>query len=222
MRAALNSNRVVQIAVLGLGAILVAVLLLSRLGGGEAESPSQSAPAGGASEGEAATATPGPGAGATTATEGAGPTDATARSGGATADPAAPPTAPTAAGSLVPGKGLPQNVIVAYARDRAVVLLVVKKRGIDDRLVERSVQRLRSRSDVAVFVIPVKDIARYSRITQGVSVSRTPALIVVLPRSRTNSIPTATVSYGFRGAASVEQAVENALYSGATVPYHPG
>ena len=35
-------------------------------------------------------------------------------------------------------------------------------------------------------------------------------------------MPTAVVSYGFRGARSVEQALDDALYKGPTdLPYYP-
>ena len=57
----------------------------------------------------------------------------------------------------------------------------------------------------------------------GVDVSRVPALVVVRPRERSRSgIPVASVSYGFRGPASAEQAVRDALYDGRQdLPYHP-
>jgi hypothetical protein len=72
-----------------------------------------------------------------------------------------------------------------------------------------------------VFVSRAKDIARYSRITQGVGVDRVPALVVVRPR-RESSVPEAQVSYGFRDSQGVVQAVHDALYSGRDdLPYYP-
>ena len=56
----------------------------------------------------------------------------------------------------------------------------------------------------------------------GVDVNRVPALIVVRPRRLAHGAPTATVSYGFRGPDSVQQAVRDALYKGPrNLPYYP-
>ena len=104
-----------------------------------------------------------------------------------------------------------------------MTLLIVRENGIDDQTVGGTVEALRSRADTAVFVTPAAGIAKYSRITQGVDVERTPALVVVRPRRLTEGpTPVATVSYGFRGPQSVDQAVDDALYAGATdIPYYP-
>jgi hypothetical protein len=114
-------------------------------------------------------------------------------------------------------------VVKAYADGDVVVLLVMHEKGIDDRELERTVERLRSRGDTSVFVVPAPKIAEYSRITRGVDVERTPALVVLQPRRLSEGgTPTASVSYGFRGPASVEQAVEDSLYKGRKdLPYYP-
>jgi hypothetical protein len=99
---------------------------------------------------------------------------------------------------------------------------VFRHRGLDDSAVRSSVERLRGRSDVAVFVTHAANIARYARITKGMDVNRVPALIVLRPRHLTHGTPTASVSYGFRGPDSVDQAVRNALYKGPNdLPYYP-
>ncbi len=124
--------------------------------------------------------------------------------------------------ALIPGPGLPRPVIAAWNRGETVVLLVVRQGGIDDRLVRGSVQSLSGESDVAVFVARANRIARYSRITQGVGVSQVPALVVVRPRKVSGSVPQAQVSYGFRDAQGVVQAVHDAVYSGKDdLPYSP-
>ncbi len=65
-------------------------------------------------------------------------------------------------------------------------------------------------------------ISRYAKITEGVDVTQVPALVVVRPRQLANGTPTATVSYGFRGPDSVEQAVRDGLYRGpSNLPYYP-
>ena len=112
-------------------------------------------------------------------------------------------------------------MLVAFARNKAIALLVVDPKGLSDRQLEQFTDTLRSRNDVEVFVVNVKDIAKYARVTAGVSVSRTPALVVVRPRKLTDSVPTAAVSYGFRGPRSVNQAVDDALYDGKQVPSYP-
>ena len=116
---------------------------------------------------------------------------------------------------------MPPEFAAAWDRGNAIVLLIIKPSARDDQLVLTSVARL-SVSGTSVFVVPANKIARYSRITQGVGVSRVPALVVVRPR-RVSSVPQAEVSYGFRNAGSVVQAVRDALYSGRDdLPYSPG
>ncbi|MGZ5315637.1 MAG: hypothetical protein ACXWF9_02260 [Solirubrobacterales bacterium] len=144
---------------------------------------------------------------------------------GATA--AAPTVAPApetvSKAALKPGPGLPAPVVRAWEGGDAVVLLVAKDAAVDDRLVHDSVAALSGRAGVTVFVTPASEVARYSRIAQGVGVDRAPALVVIRPKRLSGSVPQATVEYGFRSAQGVEQAVDDALYSGRdNVPYHPG
>jgi hypothetical protein len=74
---------------------------------------------------------------------------------------------------------------------------------------------------VATFIVPASKIARYASVTDGVGVNRVPALLVVRPKRLTHGNPTASVTYGFQGAQSVEQAVTDARYDGRTLDYHP-
>ena len=125
--------------------------------------------------------------------------------------------------ALVPGRGLPKELIVSWSKGDAVVLLIVRGGGIDDQLVRRSVQALSADGEISTFVARAKNVARYSRITQPLGVSRVPALVVIRPRESGDSVPEAQASYGFRSAAGVVQAVNDALYSGSdSLPYHPG
>ena len=124
--------------------------------------------------------------------------------------------------ALVPGPGLPRPLIDAWREGKAVVLLVVRSHGIDDRLVSRSVRGLSGDSNLSVFVVHANKIARYSRITQGVGVSQVPALLVIRPKRVTGSVPEAQVTYGFRDSQTVVQYVHDALYSGKDdLPYSP-
>jgi hypothetical protein len=214
MRKALNENPVAQIgllAVLGLG---VAILLMTRLGSGGEESATPAAGSAGAAaeEAGAAPADSAPATGSEPTVEGPGVSIEPAPVGG---------TSTAGSFAFVPGKGLPKSVVVAYAQDKAVVLLVMRRGAIDDRAVKQAVQRLRSRPDVSVFVTGAAKIARFSRITEGVNVNQVPALVVIQPRKLTGNVPVAGVSYGFRGAPSIVQTVQDALYTGRQLPSYP-
>jgi len=223
VRKAINDNPVVQMALLGGLAVIVAFLLLTRVMGGHksstaptATTPTTSAPA----SGTATTPSTTPAPGATAPSTGT----ATAPSVGTATAPA--PTGSTTAipsGKLVAGPGLPKAVASAYAHNKAVVILVTRRRGIDDDAVKASVERLRANGSLAVFAVNAGKISRFSRITEGVDVNRVPALVVVRPKRLTGGgPPTATVSYGFRGPDSVAQAVRDGLYKGPTnLPYYP-
>jgi len=216
MRKAINENPKLQMAVVGALLVVFAFFLLTKMGGkGEEAAPvDPNVPIGASSE-----------AGAT-----ASPTGSAPASAPSSAPPPVAPSSgsPVAAGAesvdpeaLEPGPGMPAEFAAAWDRGNAIVLLIVKPSAADDRLVLRSVARL-SVTGTSVFVVPANKIARYSRITQGVGVSRVPALVVVRPR-RASSVPQAQVSYGFRNAGSVVQAVRDALYSGRDdLPYSPG
>jgi len=211
MRKALNENPVAQVAIV---AVLLAVAALFFMKATKKDSGSTAAPASPVAEGStvsadaAATATP-----------------------PATADPAAATAAVTAAATtaapaaasapVVPGPPLPPAVSKAQRQGRVVVLLIVRAGADDDRLLRQSVRRLAGFPGLAVFATRARGVARYARITQGVGVSRVPALVIVRPRGESGGPPSALVKYGFRGADSVVQAVRDALYRGPTVGYSP-
>lgn len=220
MRKALNEDPKVQLIVLAVCAVAFAFILFTQvLGGGDSaaeEDAATTAPA--AIEG---TAAPAP-------TESAAPTDTATATPPATAVPATPEAATPAPGGggsiadgLLPTKGLPEEVLVAFAKNKTIALLVIDPKSFADEQLKAYTESLRRRDDVEVFVVDVKDIARYARVTAGVNVSRTPALVVVRPRKLTGSVPTASVSYGFRGVRSVNQAVDDAVYKGKQIPSYP-
>ena len=147
--------------------------------------------------------------------------------------------APTAFGA---SPGLPKDVVNAYDDGKTVALLILREHpqgcysraalvskrcgGIDDGQVAtivRVIDKLRVRPDTALIITHASNIAAYSRITTGVDVDRVPALVVLSPkRLNDGGLPRATVSYGFRGPASVIQAIEDAEYKGKTdLPYYP-
>jgi hypothetical protein len=213
VRKALNENPLAQMAVLGLLAVIVGFLLLTQMGH-KSESSATSATISGAPNSTSAS----------TASSSAAATTPPATGSTAAPPTTVPPAGATtgAVGEFVAGPGLPAPVVKAYADDKAVVLFVFRHRGVDDAAVRASVERLRGRNDLAVFVTHAAHIARYARITEGVDVNRVPALIVLRPRHLAQGAPTASVSYGFRGPDSVDQAIRNALYKGpSNLPYYP-
>ncbi len=220
MRKAINDNPMVQIGVIGLLVVVVGFFLLTQMGKGSSTSSTSSTTASAAPDASAtpsdssATATTPPASTATTPSVSAPSTTPAAPAGSA--------AAPAAAGEFVAGPGLPRPVVQAYNADKVVVLLVVRRGGIDDDAVKASVERMSGLSDTAVFMTNAGRVSRYSRIASGVDLDRVPALIVLRPQKLTHGTPTATVSYGFRGPASVAQAIADALYNGPTnVPYYP-
>ena len=218
MRKALNENPMLQLGVVVL--LLVAVGLFVMMG--MKSKPKKAAPPP-ANQSLPTDTTASAGTSSPVATPGAAAAPATsgAPSSGASGMP------PIGSGTvtpqaLVPGPGLPKPVMTAWKGGDAIVLLV-RGKGIDDDLVDKSVSELNSEPHVAVFVTPASKVARYSRITQGAGVNRTPALVVVRPKRISGATPQAEVSYAFRNAESVVQAVHDALYTGPDdLPYSPG
>jgi hypothetical protein len=135
--------------------------------------------------------------------------------------------APTATGTVTPealkaGRGLPADVIGAWKRGAPVVVFVYRGGGIDDKLVDTSVEAVSAVPRIAVFTVRAQQISRFSRITQALGVDRVPALVVIKPRKGTSETPEAQVSYGFRSTQGVLQAVKDALYTGPdNQPYYP-
>ncbi len=215
MREQLNSNPLVQLAVVGVLLLGVAVFVMSSGGGGEEEEPAGAteatvAVAGTSATGTATGATPGEAVegaveAATEAAAGEGLSSSLSAVGQAAAS--APP--------------LPRPVLDAWKANQTLVLLFVRDGGIDDRLVKTATDGLAGFRDAAVFVVPAAKISRYAAITEGVGVDQVPALVVVTPKHLKKTVPTASVSYGFQSSQSVAQAVIDAGYKGPTVDYHP-
>jgi hypothetical protein len=220
MRKAINDNPMVQIGVIGLLVVVVGFFLLTQMGKGSSTSSTSSTAASVAPD---ASATPSDSsATATTPPASTAGTPSVSAPSTTPAAPAGSAAAPAAAGEFVAGPGLPRPVVQAYNADKVVVLLVVRRGGIDDDAVKASVERMSGLPDTAVFMTNAGHVSRYSRIASGVDLDRVPALIVLRPQKLTHGTPSATVSYGFRGPASVAQAIADALYNGPTnVPYYP-
>jgi hypothetical protein len=199
MREALNSNPLAQAAVVGILLLCVAVFVVSSGGGGGEEEGGEAAATGTSSVSTTAVAPTEP---ASPVSPG-GALAAVSQSVAATAPP------------------LPRPVMRAWKANQTPVLLFVRDGGIDDRLVKTATSGLAGFRDTAVFIVPAQQISRYAAITEGVGVDRVPALVVVTPRHLDQTVPTASVSFGFQSPQSVAQAVIDAGYKGPMIDYHP-
>lgn len=205
MREKLNENPMAQIGLVVLLIVVVGYMLLGK-GSGE-EGAVEEGPVVASVNGATATgATPGEAVeGAVESLEAGGAVEA--GSGEIpTSVPAPPPPAP---------------VTAAYEDGRTVVLLVVHDGGIDRSLTDAATAYVADVPGTELFVVPVRQLARYASITVGLDLNRVPALIVMRPRDLSDGIPQATVDYGFQTPASVVQAVRDASYSGPETTYHP-
>ncbi len=239
MRKAINDNPVVQIGLLGVLGVLVAVVFMGNMGGGGAEPEATTD----------AAATPTETAAPSTASTAAPP--ATAPS---TAAPDAAATAvPAGSTPFEASKGLPADFVESYEAGETPVLLVLDEKGWEDKALVRELVVAKYPEGTAIFfaetgdgskytleeekkfLIPAANqdkfeslpIAKYSRIAEGVSLDRTPAIIVLHPlktpleKGETAPMPEASVSYGYRGKESITQAVNDALYKGDSKTYAP-
>jgi hypothetical protein len=195
MREKLNENPLAQVAVIGVLLVVTGIFLMSSMGGGGGEEAESSESSSASVSSEAAAEAPP-----------AGLSAALAMVNQASAGHARP---------------LPQPVTAAWKDDKTVVLLFVHDGGIDDNLVKAATARLAALPEAATFIVPASKISRYAAITEGVGVNRVPALVVVRPKRLHQTIPTASVSYGFQSGQSIVQAVIDAGYKGPTLDYHP-
>jgi len=202
MRDAINSNPVVQAAVIGVLLIGAAFFFVSSTGGGgeeEAEAP----------------------AAETTVTVGPETEAAVDEAVEEAVRPSLESALAQVTAAALDTPPLPREVTAAWEADRTLVLLFVHDGGIDDRLVESATRGLGGFRDAELFIVPAAKISRYAAITEGVGVDRVPALVVVSPKDLDKSVPVASVSFGYQSPQSVSQAVIDAGYDGPTVDYHP-
>jgi hypothetical protein len=203
MREKLNENPLAQVALIGVLLVVTGFMVLSSMGGGGEEAETSNTTT------SSATVTSPEGSATVTAT-------VTTPSAGASAAPASIASVPP-----VPAPPLPHRVTAAFAANQTVVLLIVKRGGVDDTMNVVESLPLAFMRDVSLSVVPANRIARYAAITQGVKVDRVPALVVVRPKRLDHGVATAAVAYGYQSAQSIEQAVVDARYKGRTLYYHP-
>jgi hypothetical protein len=206
MREKLNSNPIAQIALVGVLLVAAGFLVLSSMGGGESEGGESSKTA----TSSASVTTP-------TGSASVSVTTSIAPSSGASSTPTS-----VASLSEAPPPPLPHRLTATFAANRTVVLLIVKKGGIADRVTRAQASLARRlRSGVSLFIVPADQISRYAAITEGVKVESVPALIVMRPKRLDHGAVTASISYGVQTRQSIIQAVTDARYRGYTLAYHP-
>jgi hypothetical protein len=211
MRDALNSNPLVQAAVIGVLLIGAAIFVISSTGGGGGEE---------ASGGETEATVSVSGTTATGTATGSTPGEAVEGAVEAAEQSVSSSLAAVSqAGAATPP--LPRPVMRAYRANKTLALLFVRDGGIDDDLTKLAAHGVAGFPGVALFVVPAHRISRYAAIAEGVGVDRVPALVVVTPKHLRQPVPTASVSYGFQSAENIRQAVIDAGYKGPTVEYHP-
>jgi hypothetical protein len=198
MREQLNSNPMLQVAVIGVLLVAGGIFLMTTMGGGGEEEAAEAPTAL-----EAAPEAGNPVEGPVESLEEEAPASASATLA------AVPPIEP------------PKGVVDAYESGATVALLFVREVGIDDRLIRDATASLSQLPQVASFIVPVEEIAKYTALTGGVGVEQVPALVVLSPKSVNPQAPTASVHYGYQSPESVVQAVIDAGYKGPTLDYHP-
>jgi hypothetical protein len=216
MREKLNENPMVQAVFVGILLLAAAVLLLTQLKGSSSDGASAST--------QSASVTTADGTTGDISASTSGDTTSvnatiTAPSAGTAAAASVPTVAPV--GPFAAGPGVPRSLVADHNAGKTVVLYIYDKKGLEDAPVRHAVEGLRGDPKVSVYMTNAEGITRYAGITQGVGVNQVPALVVVSPRD-VGGTPKATVSYGFRGNGSVEQAVRDAVYKGRTLGYDPG
>lgn len=200
MREQLNNNPMMQMGIIAVLLVAAGFFLLTTMGGGGEEEAAEAPPSA-----ESAPVTPG------------APVEGSVESLEATAAPASA----SASLAAVPPIAPPDRVVDAWESGAVVVLVFVRNGGIDDRLVRDYTSALGGLENVISFVVPAKQIARYTAVTGGVGVERVPALVVLTPQGIEQQVPTASVHYGYLSPQSIVQAVVDAGYEGPTLDYHP-
>lgn len=140
-----------------------------------------------------------------------------------TADPAAPPVAQTANGTVpAPSKpapteaakkdaelGLPGPVSRAVAKKKTLVMLFWNKNAYDDQAVRRELRGInRHKGKVQIHVASISDVARYAPITRGVNLEQSPTVVVVKG-------DTADALVGSVDRDSINQSVSDVMRSAA-------
>jgi hypothetical protein len=128
----------------------------------------------------------------------------------------------TSAVSAPAGSRMPHSIEAAYDQGDTIALLIYRRGGIDDAIVNVASSVIQTMPGVAFFDAPTGKIARYSAITGPIGVNRAPALIVIRAGKKGETEPApATVTYGFQAPEQVRQAVIDAGYTGPEPSYAP-
>ena len=103
-------------------------------------------------------------------------------------------------------RGLPGPIARALNAKKTVVILFWNPRGVDDRSVKASVDRLSKRSGrVAKFTDTMTHLASYTRITSAANVNTSPAVVIVNSRGQAETLS------GYYDFQTLNQYVSNAV-----------
>jgi hypothetical protein len=116
------------------------------------------------------------------------------------------PATPARGGRRFAASVSPAQVNAAVSSGKVVVLLFYNRRSSDDRAVRAEVGSLSRRSGrVLVGDAPLREVARYSSVTQGVQILQSPTVVVVNRRRQ------AQLLVGYTDRFELDQKVVNAL-----------
>jgi len=134
----------------------------------------------------------------------------------------------TTLSAAVPPPPMPVKVKRAYEKGKVVTVLFVHDGGIDDRLVKKYTNLLKTKipaadqHQLAFFVVPAKKIANWGAITLGLGIQRVPAFVVLRPKALSGNQPQGSVLYGYQIPATIGQEIIDSVYKGPEAAYHPG
>ena len=116
------------------------------------------------------------------ATAGAVKAEAKAPAEVAAGKPAALPAGERAAAAET---GMPPRVSRALERGNTVVLFFFQPGASDDAATAAAVHGVRGMRRVAVFTVPIGDVARYRAVVSGAGVSQAPAVVIATKKGAT-------------------------------------
>jgi hypothetical protein len=103
-------------------------------------------------------------------------------------------------------KGLPKPVARALRKNKVLVLLFWNRKAADDKAVRAALKDVdRWNGRVSVQVAPIRQIAKYGRISRGVDVEQSPTIVITDPELHAETL------VGYVDATTIDQTVVDAF-----------